>query len=260
MRTDGWLHFFRCVVSVEPQATYHHKMKKKTLVIVLSTLCIVLIGLVIFIGGYKTNFFHRQFVKLGWEQPKAEKKPGYWCIKGWNQCLEKLDVDVDIVFYGNSITNGSDFRKFFPDVSICNLGYPGDDLPGLRFRAYTIATVNPEKVFVMGGINGLNYTSLSTFTEQYTLMIKAIQESVPETKIYLQSILPVKSRRLTKKIQQCNTIIDSLATTYGCRYIELFPLYEKNGTMNPDFTKDGIHLKKNHYDKWAAAISPYVYE
>ena len=236
------------------------KMKKTVIIIVLSAVCLGLLGIVIFIGRYKTNFFHRQFVKLGWEQIEARDKPGYACIRGWNQCLKKLDVDVDVVFYGNSITAGSDFREYFPDVSICNLGYGGDDLPCLRFRAYTIAAVNPEKVFVMGGINSLNNTPIPVFSDQYTLMIKAIQESVPDANIYLQSILPVESKKLTEKIRKCNDIIDSLASAYGCTYIELFPLYETNGAINPEFTKDGTHLKKEHYDKWANAISAYIYE
>lgn len=238
-------------------------MKKKTSIIVLSAmsaLCVVLLAMVIFLGGYKSKFFKRQFAKLGWAEIEAQDRTDYWCVRGWNQCLKKLNIDVDVVFYGNSITSGSDFRKFFPDVSICNLGYPGDDLPGLRFRAYTIATVNPEKVFVLGGINGLKQMTISSFTNQYTFMIKAIQESVPNAKIYLQSILPVKDKKLTEKIQECNIIIDSLATTYGCQYVEIFSLYEKDGAMNDDYSKDGTHLKSEHYDKWAERISPYIYD
>lgn len=239
------------------------KNEEKTSIILLSVLtvlCLLLLALVIFIGGFKTNFFHRQFVKLGWVDIKAKDMPSYWCIKGWGQCLRKLDIDADIVFYGNSITAGSDFRDYFPDVSICNLGFPGDDLPGLRFRAYTISSVNPGKVFVMGGINGLNVSPISTFTDNYILMIKAIQAAVPDAKIYLQSILPVKDRKHTEKIQKCNIIIDSLATAYGCQYVDLFSLYVKDGAMNDNYSKDGTHLKKEHYDKWAEKIKPLVYE
>lgn len=226
----------------------------------MSTICVVLLAMVIFIGGYKTNFLKRQFVKLGWAEIEAKDRTDFWCVRGWYNTLKKLDLDVDVVFYGNSITSGSDFRKFFPDVSICNLGYPGDDLPGLRFRAYTIAAVNPEKIFVMGGINCLKQTPLDIFTEQYSQMIKGVKEAVPEAHIYLQSILPVKDKVLTKKVMDCNIIIDSLASAYGCQYIDLFPLYEKEGGMNLDYSKDGTHLKSEHYDKWANAIKDYIYE
>ena len=236
---------------------------KKTSIIALSAmsaLCLVLLAVVIFLGGYKTNFFKRQFAKHGWAKIEAKDLPEYYCIRGWNNTLKKLNVDVDVVFYGNSITSGSDFRKFFPDVSICNLGYPGDDLSGLRFRAYTIASVKPEKVFVMGGINGLKKTPLAIFTDKYSQMINAIKETVPEAHIYLQSILPVKDKKTSKKVMKCNIIIDSLATAYGCQYIDLFPLYEKEGSMNLEYSTDGTHLKSEHYDKWANAIKKYVYE
>ena len=251
------------VVAPSSRGQNNRKMKKRTSIIVLSAmsaLCIALLAMVIFLGGYKSNFFKRQFVKLGWAEMEAQDKADYYCVRGWYQCLKKLDIDVDVAFYGNSITAGSDFREFFPDVSICNLGYPGDDLPGLRFRAYTIATVNPEKVFVLGGINGLKETTISSFTNQYTLMVKAIQESVPNAQIYLQSILPVKDKKITQKIQECNIIIDSLATMYGCQYVDLFSLYVKDGAMNAEYSKDGTHLKPEHYDKWAERIGPYIYE
>ena len=237
------------------------KMKKKTSIIVLSAMsviCLALLATIIFIGGFKTNFFKRQFVKLGWAEIEATERPNYYCIRGWDNTLKKLDIDVDVVFYGNSITCGSDFGDYFPNVSICNLGYPGDDLPGLRFRAYTIASVNPEKVFVMGGINGLKQTPLDVFTEQYSQMIKAVKETVPKAQIYLQSILPVKDKKITKKVMECNIIIDSLASAYGCQYIDLFQLYEKDGCMNMEYSKDGTHLKPEYYNMWAEAIRKYV--
>ena len=254
--------FFKLVISIEPW-TKHKKMKKKTSIIVLSAmsiLCLLLLATIIFIGGFKTNFFKRQFIKLGWAELEANDQPSYWCIRGWDNTLKKLDIDVDVVFYGNSITAGSDFREYFQDVSICNLGYPGDDLTGLRFRAYTIANVKPEKVFLMGGINGLKQMPLDVFAEKYSQMIKAVQETVPEARIYLQSILPVKDKKITQKVMDCNTIIDSLSTAFGCQYIDLFHLYEKDGGMNLNYSKDGTHLKPEHYDKWANAIKNYIYE
>lgn len=241
-------------------------MKKKTSIIVLSAmsaLCVVLLAMVIFLGGYKSKFFKRQFVKLGWAEIEAQDRTDYWCVKGWNQCLKKLNIDVDVVFYGNSITSGSDFREFFPDISICNLGYPGDDLDGLRFRAYTITSVKPEKIFVLGGINGLTQMPKDVFEEKYEKMIYSIREAAPQAQIYLQSILPVIEKNglaSNKKIIECNKIIETLAQKHGCRYINIHSVYSKDGAMNPEFTRDGVHLKSEHYDEWAVVIKPYIYE
>ena len=235
-------------------------MKNKALVLSLTATCIALLVMLIFIGGFRTNFFHRQLVKLGWVEFPGESANSSKCVEGWHNTLQKLDVDVDVAFYGNSITAGSDFRPYFPDVAICNLGCPSDGLADMQLRAYTIASVHPEKVFVMGGINYLKQTTIESFTRQYRDMVEAIREACPNASIYLQSILPVRDRELTMKVKTCNAVIDSLASAYGYPFIDLFPLYEKDGCLNETYSTDGVHLKPEHYSKWAQAIRRYVYE
>lgn len=227
---------------------------------ILSVLCVLMFSAVVFIGG-KTNFFKRSLAKLGWVQLDAKDRPDYWCIKGWNNTLQKLNCDVDVVFYGNSITAGSAFQDYYPELSICNLGYPGDNLDGLRFRAYTIASVKPEKVFLMGGINGSKQMPVDVFVKKYEQLIVEIQKNVPSAQLYLQSILPVTpsiTYASNDKIRRFNKLIDSLANVHQCQYIDLYHLYEKDGKMNEEYTRDGVHLKSEHYDKWAEAIRPYV--
>ena len=235
-------------------------MKKWKLLFVLSSVCCLLtISALVYVSA-RTSFFQRVFAKLGWVQRDPSDKPDYWCIRGWNNTLDKLDLDVDVVFYGNSITCGSSFQDYFPEVSICNLGYPGDNLDGLTSRSYMIATVKPEKVFVMGGINGLKEMPIKAFIQKYEKLILEIRKNVPSAQLYFQSILPITNEKYSgnDKIQRCNDIIDSLARVYKCQYIDLFSLYEKNGEMNPEYTKDGVHLKPEHYDKWAEAIRPFI--
>ena len=182
---------------------------------------------------------------------EGEKVPRFFCVRNSSARI----------IYGNSITAGSAFQDYFPDISICNLGYPGDNLDGLRFRAYTIASVKPEKVFLMGGINGSRQMPVDVFVEKYEQLILEIQKNVPSAQLYLQSILPVTPSTTyasNEKIRKCNKLIDSLARAHQCQYIDLFSLYEKDGIMNEEYTRDGVHLKAEHYDKWAEAIRPYV--
>lgn len=190
----------------------------------------------------------------------------YTTEQGWNNCLEQMEVDVDIVFYGNSITKQSNFRKYFPDRKICNLGIGGDDLNGLYRRIEMIRTVHPEKVFVMGGINDSKWIHPDTFSVQYERMLRSMRDSLPaETDIFIQSLLPVNHKVYDKyadnmKIKRLNEIIKSISTKYKTRYIDLYSLYEENGEMPDSLTIDGIHLKPYHYKKWADAISTFIYE
>ena len=251
---------FFVVVSPSSRGQKYKKMKKKTLIIILSVVCLALLTMVIFIGGYKTNFFNRQFVKLGWVK---ERTPTDCSLEGWYNCLKKLNIDVDVVFYGASHTTYSDFRNYFSNLSICNLGRPSDNLNQLTSRAYTIESVNPEKVFVQGTANGLKKTSTDDFKRQYEQMIIAIQKAVPEAKIYLQSILPVvpdPRRASNEKIRKCNQIIDTLAHKYNCTYVDIYHIYERGGRLNPEYVKeDSAHFYPEHYDKWAEIIRPYIY-
>ena len=225
---------------------------------------VFLIASIIFIGYIKTDFIKRQFVKLGISKIESTKRTDYWCIRGWTNTLDKLNLNVDVVFFGNSITAGSSFHDFFTDKSICNLGYPGDNLTGMMARVQQIQIVKPEKVFVMGGINGLKQMPLNIFETQYRELIVAIKDTVPTAEIYLQSILPVSNAHSraasNKKISDCNLIIRDIAKSLGCKYIDLYSLYTKNDEINPDYSRDGVHIKEEHYDKWIEAIRPFIYD
>lgn len=175
-----------------------------------------------------------------------------------------MNVDFDVVFFGNSITKGSSFHECFPNISICNLGFPGDNLDGMLLRVNQIKAVNPQKVFVMAGINGLDFQTLQVFENKYEQLIKAIKNAIPSATIYLQSILPVNNNIAGKRICSNDKIIDAnkliadIAQNNGCIYINIHQLYLKDGEMNPRFTKDGLHLLQEGYDEWASLLKPYM--
>lgn len=228
---------------------------------------VLLFAMIVFIGCFKTNYINSKLERIGMLKSDPTKRGDYWCIQGWTNTLEKLYLDVDVVFFGNSITRGSSFEKYFPDVQICNLGYPGDTTDGMLLRVNQIKVVHPEKVFVMAGINGLHLQSEQKFTDKYAMLVDSIKNAVPSAKIYLQSILPVNpSMKMGKgfdkrKIAKCNDIIQEIAEQKGCTYINLYKLYATDdGIMPTELTRDGIHLFPKSYDRWANEIRKYVEE
>ena len=140
-----------------------------------------------FIGGVKTNFFKRVGFRMGICEMSPKDRGDYWCIQGWTNTLRKLNYDADMVFFGNSITRGSSFHEFFPQLNICNLGYPGDDLDGMVFRVQQIKAVNPEKVFVMAGINGLQYQTEEDFEKKYQRMVDSIKKQCLKQKFFFRA-------------------------------------------------------------------------
>lgn len=244
-------------------------MKKKKIVLSgLISLNIILLFAVFYIGYIKTPFFLNVGNKLGICSLPKNKRSDYWCINGWTNCLKKLNLANQIVFFGNSITRGSNFHESFPDKDICNLGYSGNTLDDLISRIEMVKAVHPEKIFIMGGINGLRITPIDVFKEKYEALINNIHDSIPDAKIYVQSILPINPKmhagkklgKINDKIISCNAIIKNIANTHGLTYIDLYNHYAEDGMLPENITIDGIHLKPESYSLWAALIKPYIYE
>lgn len=225
---------------------------------------VVLLAGIFYVGEVKTKFFKQKFASVGLCELSPREKSNYWCIQGWTNTLEKLQLDVDVVFFGNSITCGGKFQDYFPNVNTCNLGFPGDDLDGMCFRVKQIIALHPKKLFVMGGINGLHLESDKVFEEKYQRLVDSIIKSVPETEVYLQSILPICKTKKSSwkldndKIERSNTIIREIAERSNCIYVDLYSLYEENGQMPERLSKDGVHIVEEAYDIWADAIRQYV--
>lgn len=189
----------------------------------------------------------------------------YATEQSWMNCLMKLGIKSDVVFYGDSHSRWSDFRKYFPDVSICNLGCSGDNLDGFIRRIEMIQTVHPRKIFFMGGINGSKRKPLEEFRQKYDSLYSAIKDSLPYAQLYVQSLLPLNPCVFDKycdndKVKQINSIQKELAAKYNLTYIDLYSVYEQEDILPMDVSRDGIHLKIEAYDKWAETIRPYMYE
>ena len=198
------------------------------------------------------------------EQPTEPVSEIDWAVVGWNNTLIKLDYDADIVFFGDSITRASDFREYFPDFKIVNSGYSGDTLKGMISRVSGVAAVEPEKVFVLGGINGLTDTNADVCIGIYAKLLDSLKETLPDAEIYIQSVLPISHEKekvycLNTSIVDFNAKLVKLAEEKGVTFVNLYPLYELNGEMDPELTADGIHLTPEAYDLWAAEIEQYIY-
>ena len=240
-------------------------MKKNRALLIISLLLnFALLGSTIYLGVLKDKPVRKAETKTETTKPAPESRADYWCIKGWNNAFLKLGVDFDVVFFGNSITYGSDFRKYFPSTSICNQGYPGDNMDGMMIRIPAIQAVHPKKVFVMAGINGLNRQQEEVFTEKYETFASALCDSLPNAQIYFQSILPVNNKDFGKfvcdneKIKWANTEIERIAGSHGCVYIDLFSVLAVNDELPKEISKDGVHILPEAYDKWAKTIEPYM--
>ncbi|MDE7407378.1 MAG: hypothetical protein K2M76_03060 [Muribaculaceae bacterium] len=190
--------------------------------------------------------------------------PDYWARTGWANTIAKLDIDFDVAFFGNSITRGSDFQACFPDKKIINLGYAGDNMKGMMRRVNMLQAANPHKIFIMAGTNDLVHINIDEYRHRYKVLLKAIMDSLPDSEIYIQSVLPsnhsMGDYAPNEKVQVANKIAEELASEMGCKFINLYDLYVGADNELPgEITRDGVHLYPQSYARWAEAIKPYVY-
>ena len=115
-------------------------------------------------------------------------------VESWNSCLDKLDIDADVVFFGDSITMRYDFQSAFPDKSVVNLGLSADSILDMNNRVYMLETVKPEKIFLMAGVNSLkNEMMIGKYFSQYVSLVNDIRATVPQAELYIISVLPVSA-------------------------------------------------------------------
>ena len=236
-------------------------MKKNIVILFLLVLnalsCVVLYKL-----ESKTQYIkHYIERRKGIEQVK--RPADYSCIEGWTNTLVKLEYDADVVFFGHSHITDSDFRQYFPDKKIVNLGYPGNNIKGMLLRVDQISSVTPEKVFVMAGANSLWYTK-EEFETSYDTLITTIRNTIPNAELYLLNILPQcdgeKGSMMRNITIRCrNKFINSYATSKGIPIIDLYSVYsDDKGSLPDSLSNDGLHLKSDAYNKWAECIIPYI--
>lgn len=208
----------------------------------------------------KSGYLNKVLVKLGIK----ENSPSInWTAFSWESSLQKLELEADVVFFGDSLVRGGDFHKAFPDKRIINLGISGDTLGGMKKRVSMVKGLSPKKVFFLGGINGLTDFNGKKCAKTYEKLMVDLKQALPEAEIYLHSVLPLAKNKekgicRNKSIEVFNCEIKRIAEKHGLTFINLYPLYLLDGYLDPTLTKDGIHLLPEGYDRWYEAIGEYM--
>lgn len=194
--------------------------------------------------------------------------------KYWEQRVSLFDhlpvTENDIIFLGNSITDGGNFEELFGREDVKNRGIRSDAIPGVMKRLDQVTKGHPRKIFLLIGINDVSHgLTVAQLAERYEKLVKEIKARSPQTKLYLQSVMPINNsfkvyKSLTgkeKTVVDFNAQIKRIAEENGLTYINLWPaLADANGNMKKDFTNDGLHLTGEGYRAWTDLLRPYLDE
>lgn len=183
--------------------------------------------------------------------------------------FNKLSItSKDIVFIGNSITNGAEWNELFPQKRVKNRGISGDTSEGVFDRLDAVVKGKPAKIFILIGVNDISREiKVETIVLNMKQIIEKIQKESPKTKIYIQSILPVnpdfemfKGHMKPELIKEINQFYQNIAQEYKVNYINLYSYFLEDGTdkMNKKYTNDGLHLLGEGYLLWREIVKPYL--
>lgn len=169
----------------------------------------------------------------------------------------------DIVFLGDSITDGGCWEELFPGVAVKNRGINADTTSGVLKRMDEILKNKPRAIFILIGTNDLplfQYSNNDEIIDSYTQILTRCKNESPATRVFVQSILP-RRKRFTRRIQNLNLRLRHLAGQFGYTYIDLFSAFAApDGSLKKEITNDSLHLMADGYVQWVEILKPYIAE
>lgn len=182
--------------------------------------------------------------------------------------FESLPDEVgEILFIGDSMTDGCEWSEMFGNPRVKNRGISGDVVQGVIDRLSEIVASHPEKIFMMIGVNDIARGKDADYIiDKIQLIINRINQNAPSTKIYVQSLLPVNDHfgmfnghtsknHVIKKVNEDLTNIEGTNLTY----INLYPHFlDETNKLDISYTNDGLHLNGKGYNLWASLLEEYM--
>lgn len=164
----------------------------------------------------------------------------------------------DIVFLGNSITEqGGNWKIRLNNPKAKNRGIAGDTTEGILARLGELYYFSPNKVFILIGINDLFHPSMNPelIVNNINEIVKRLKANNPNTIVYVQTVLPTTSNSLIEEIKEVNVLLENLESKNSFELLKIHHLFAlENGTMNMEYSNDGIHLNEKGYEIWSEII------
>lgn len=194
-----------------------------------------------------------------------------------NELLMFKPTENDVVFLGDSITQGGKWSELFPDISARNWGIGGDKTINVLNRLTDITKNKPQKIFLLIGINDLvRRFSQNEILNNIESIILKINSDSENTKVYIESILPLNEDKIRNVYEQItktpvtvdnnqisifNSNIKELCVKYDVTFIDMYTdMLDEHGHLDERYTSDGLHLSYAGYFRMGEILNDYVYE
>ena len=168
--------------------------------------------------------------------------------------------ETQVVFIGDSLTDGYDLKTYYPTLTTLNRGIGGDTTFGVEKRLQvSVYDVQPKVVVMLIGAN-----NMSTMFDNYEDILISMKENLPNSEIVLVSLTSMGGNwgRNNKLAAFNNVKIRALAEKYGFSFVDVYTalLNMETDEIYPEYTTDGGHLTPLGYKIMTGKIAPVLEE
>lgn len=187
---------------------------------------------------------------------------------------------ADAAFLGDSLTNGLSVYGINVGGATV-LGYEGTSPNQIVNRTTlnntergeevpldVLAATQPAKLYVLLGTNALGGTGNDEgFLNYYGRMLDELRAALPNTMVFVQSVLPVRPSALEKfpglapdRLANINAGIQALCAERGMYYLNVAEIFQgEDGALLEEYAQpDGIHLTVSGYNQWISYLCTHL--
>ena len=183
------------------------------------------------------------------------------------EVLPTREEGTSILFVGNSITDDCEWGELFENPNVLSRGIDGNSTTTVLARIHELTRHKPSKVFFGIGTNDVGRTSIDTIMQNMSKILQIFAEESPDTKIYIQSVLPVGPNPMfgsgdnNDAILVLNERYKQFCKENNYTYIDLHSHFlGEDGYINPKYTNDDLHIIGAGFLLWKSLIINYINE
>ncbi len=162
---------------------------------------------------------------------------------------------VNILFIGDSIFAQENWNILLGRNDIQSVAYGGAMTQQILWSLEEgLLNSEPKIVVLEGGINDLRAgVPTQRVFENYQKIISILQKNKGKIVAHL-IIYTTDNQEINQEIIILNTLLKKYFSEQHIEYIDMNLYLSKNNALLPQFSRDGIHLKKETYEIWAKEL------
>lgn len=236
--------------------------KRKKIIFIGAAIGVILIAAAVVYGGHS-----KPDTRIGLQKLKQMEKVEVSKVDKKIQALEKTELEAteewqnrtpdekfaNVLLLGDSITQGLYEYEVLSESHVkADRGTAIYQTDGEKVRRHVAAAkdIKPQVLFMCYGMNDVEEIRTEQFIEAYRSVVKELKEALPDTKIYINSVLPVNESALKRvkgfeNIPEYNEALKVFCEEEGLTFVDNTSLVDEKS-----YDQDGIHMKPDFYKKW----------